>query len=151
MTFPTNCPGCNVPIETHMKMVDIPFFKEVVLMATTCDACGLRENEVKGGAGIEEKGKKLSLRITDSTDLSRDVLKVNLLHSLKKWIIFSLTGKLSVCIFLVECVVDLSFYLFGWQSIYLLNCLADLLCIFLKDYLAACMYHFNWLTVYVSV
>ena len=60
-----------------MKMVDIPFFKEVVLMATTCDACGLRENEVKGGAGIEEKGKKLSLRITDSTDLSRDVLKVD--------------------------------------------------------------------------
>ena len=45
-------------------------------MATTCEACGHRDNEVKGGSGIEEKGTRIKLKITDPTDLSRDVLKV---------------------------------------------------------------------------
>lgn len=73
--FRTNCPNCNAPVDTNMKMVDIPHFKEIILMATSCDACGERTNEVKSGTGIEEKGKKITLNITDSTDLSRDVLK----------------------------------------------------------------------------
>ncbi len=51
-------------------------------MATICDACGYRDNEVKSGSGIEEKGTEINLRITDPTDLSRDVLKVRLQHSL---------------------------------------------------------------------
>ncbi|KAL4229038.1 nucleolar zinc-finger protein [Mactra antiquata] len=61
--FPSNCPGY------------IPHFKEVVLMASTCDACGLRDSEVKGGAGMEPKGRKITLKITDPSDLTRDVLK----------------------------------------------------------------------------
>jgi zinc finger protein len=59
MTFPGNCPNCNVPGETRMVAVgnlslvsfnvsDIPFFKEVIIMATNCDTCGYRSNEVKG-------------------------------------------------------------------------------------------------------
>ncbi|KAK2153758.1 hypothetical protein LSH36_287g03012 [Paralvinella palmiformis] len=32
-------------------------------MATACDICGNRENEVKGGAGIEEKGTKITLKL----------------------------------------------------------------------------------------
>ena len=63
-----------------MKLVDIPYFKEVVLMATSCDACGFRENEVKGGAGIEPKGTRIKLKLTDAKDLSRDVLKVSWLN-----------------------------------------------------------------------
>lgn len=73
--FQTNCPSCNSPCETNMKIQDIPFFKETIIMSTVCDVCGLRENEVKGGSGISEKGATLNLRITDPTDLSRDVLK----------------------------------------------------------------------------
>jgi zinc finger protein len=53
----------------------IPYFKEVIIMATNCDACGNRTNEVKSGSGINEKGVKITLRITDLIDLSRDVLK----------------------------------------------------------------------------
>ncbi len=45
-------------------------------MATVCDACGYRDNEVKSGSGIEEKGSEIKLKLTDPTDLSRDVLKV---------------------------------------------------------------------------
>ena len=57
---------------------DIPFFKQVVVMATLCEVCGFRSNEVKSGAGVSEKGIKISLRITDPSDLSRDVLKVSI-------------------------------------------------------------------------
>merc|ERR1719309_1902106 len=73
--FPTNCPDCNAPAETNMKVTSIPFFKEVVIMATNCDACGQKTNEVKSGGGIEPKGKKISLNVTDVSDLNRDVLK----------------------------------------------------------------------------
>jgi len=75
LTFPTNCHECNAPAMTHMKMTNIPYFKEVVIMATTCEICGAKTNEVKAGGGIEPKGKKITLKVTDPTDMSRDVLK----------------------------------------------------------------------------
>ncbi|XP_072049167.1 zinc finger protein ZPR1-like [Amphiura filiformis] len=75
LQFAVNCSECNSPAKTNMKVVNIPYFKEVIIMAMVCEACGYRTNEVKSGAGIEPKGRKLSLRITDSSDLSRDVLK----------------------------------------------------------------------------
>jgi len=75
LTFPTNCHSCNAPAETNMKMTNIPYFKEVVIMATVCDMCGIKTNEVKAGGGIEPMGKKITLKVTDPTDMSRDVLK----------------------------------------------------------------------------
>lgn len=44
-------------------------------MATECEACGHKTNEVKGGSGIEEKGRKHTLHLTRREDLARDVLK----------------------------------------------------------------------------
>merc|ERR1712168_872249 len=75
LIFPTNCDQCQSPAETRMKMTSIPHFKEVVIMATTCDVCGARTNEVKVGGGISEKGRRIFLRVTDPSDLTRDVLK----------------------------------------------------------------------------
>lgn len=56
--------------------VDIPHFKQVVLMATVCGVCGHRSNEVKSGTGISDLGTKITLKLTDTSDLSRDILKV---------------------------------------------------------------------------
>ena len=75
LSFPTNCPECNAPAETKMKLTSIPYFKEVVIMATVCDVCGAKTNEVKAGGGIDLIGKKLILRVTDPADMSRDVFK----------------------------------------------------------------------------
>ena len=58
-----------------MKQVEIPFFKEVTIMAVSCDHCGFRSNEVKAGGGIEAKGKKFILNIKTKEDLARDILK----------------------------------------------------------------------------
>lgn len=74
-SFPASCPGCMHPCITHMKMVDIPHFKQVVLMSTVCDACGYRSNDVKTGGEIPEKGKMISLKIKGPEDLARDILK----------------------------------------------------------------------------
>lgn len=75
LSFATQCPSCRIACQTNMKMIDIPYFKQVVVMATVCDVCGHRDNEVKGGAGIEPQGQLISLSIIDDIDLNRDVLK----------------------------------------------------------------------------
>lgn len=78
--FATNCPDCQAPCETNMKVTSIPHFKDVVIMATVCDACGVRTNEVKSGGGIEEKGVKIEVKIQSRDDFSRDVLKSETCH-----------------------------------------------------------------------
>lgn len=75
MSFPANCPSCNSPCATNMHVMEIPHFKEVVIMATNCEHCGYKSNEVKAGGAISEKGKRITLKITDAEDLSRDILK----------------------------------------------------------------------------
>ena len=59
---------------------DIPHFKQVVLMSFVCDFCGFKSNEVKSGSGTSELGTRITLHLTDTTDLSRDILKVNCVH-----------------------------------------------------------------------
>ena len=41
-TFPDKCSSCLNMCETNMKMVNIPYFKEIVLMSTFCDNCGCK-------------------------------------------------------------------------------------------------------------
>ncbi|KAF9877622.1 zinc finger protein zpr1 [Colletotrichum karsti] len=75
-SFPASCPGCMHPCTTHMKMVDIPHFKQVVLMSTVCDDCGYRSNDVKTGGEIPEKGEKIVIKVANgAVDLARDILK----------------------------------------------------------------------------
>ncbi|KAI9253837.1 ZPR1 zinc-finger domain-containing protein [Phascolomyces articulosus] len=75
LTFPANCSHCNAPSETNMHVMDIPHFKEVVIMATSCEQCGYKSNEVKAGGPISAQGKRITLKVTDTEDLSRDILK----------------------------------------------------------------------------
>ncbi|OAA49012.1 zinc finger protein zpr1 [Beauveria brongniartii RCEF 3172] len=73
--FPATCPGCMHACVTHMKMVDIPHFKQVVLMSTVCGDCGYRSNDVKTGGEIPEEGEVITLIVEDNVDLARDILK----------------------------------------------------------------------------
>ena len=74
-SFPASCPGCTRPCATNMKMVNIPHFKQVVLMSTACEHCGYRSNEVKTGGEVSEKGRRITLQVQNKEDLSRDILK----------------------------------------------------------------------------
>lgn len=74
-SFQGNCGTCNAALTTLMKRVSIPYFKDILIMSTNCDQCGYRDNEVKSGSAIPPKGKRLTLRVEDGEDLSRDILK----------------------------------------------------------------------------
>ncbi|CBX92445.1 similar to zinc finger protein zpr1 [Plenodomus lingam JN3] len=74
-SFPASCPGCTKSCTTNMKMVNIPHFKQVVLMSTVCDHCGYRSNEVKTGGEVPEKGRRITVAVDNKEDLSRDILK----------------------------------------------------------------------------
>ncbi|KAK6150209.1 hypothetical protein DH2020_017734 [Rehmannia glutinosa] len=54
---------------------DIPYFQEVIVMASSCDTCGYRNSEVKPGGRIPDKGKKIIVHVKNIKDLSRDVIK----------------------------------------------------------------------------
>ncbi|PHH73856.1 hypothetical protein CDD80_3529 [Ophiocordyceps camponoti-rufipedis] len=73
--FPASCPSCAHACTTNMKMVDIPHFKQVILMSTLCDSCGYRSTDVKTGGEIPPKGQRTTLTVTDAKDLTRDILK----------------------------------------------------------------------------
>ncbi|KAG0292989.1 nucleolar zinc-finger protein [Linnemannia gamsii] len=75
LSFPAFCSSCNAPSDTKMHILDIPHFKEVIIMSTTCDECGYKSNEVKAGGPVSEFGKRIILKIEDPEDMSRDILK----------------------------------------------------------------------------
>ncbi|KAK1375687.1 zinc finger protein ZPR1-like [Heracleum sosnowskyi] len=75
MTFPSTCGTCAVSCETRMFVTKIPYFQEVIVMASTCDACGYRNSELKAGGCIPAKGKKVIVSVKNIKDLSRDVIK----------------------------------------------------------------------------
>ncbi|KAH9946538.1 zf-ZPR1-domain-containing protein [Amylocystis lapponica] len=73
--FHGTCSSCGYPLDTLMKKVNIPYFKDILIMSTNCDRCGYRDNEVKSGSAISSQGKRITLKVEDREDLSRDILK----------------------------------------------------------------------------
>lgn len=75
MVFPATCGACAAACETRMFVTNIPYFKEVIVMASTCDICGYRNSELKAGGSVPLKGKRITANILSKTDLNRDVIK----------------------------------------------------------------------------
>lgn len=50
--------------------------QDIIIMSTNCQSCGYKDNEVKSGGAVSEKGKKIVLKVEDAEDLTRDLLKV---------------------------------------------------------------------------
>jgi len=73
--LPSTCGACGKECVTRFFATKIPYFREVILMATTCDLCGYRNSELKAGGEIPAKGKKITLRVQNAKDLTRDVIK----------------------------------------------------------------------------
>ena len=75
VSIPSPCPHCGVEGESLTALTDIPHFKEVIIMAFNCSACGFRNNEVKAGGAVPDMGTEVTLKVTCGDDLRRDVLK----------------------------------------------------------------------------
>jgi zinc finger protein len=77
MSFPGPCPNCQESAETNMCKINIPNFKEAILMNLLCGACGYRSNEIKVGGPICQHATKITLIIRSEEDLKREVLLSN--------------------------------------------------------------------------
>lgn len=75
MTFPADCYACMAPGECKMCIATIPYFKEIIIMAHSCDQCGHKSTEIKQGGGISEKAHKIVFDVKNAEDLNRDVFK----------------------------------------------------------------------------
>ena len=75
MQFASPCPSCFNPGMVKMCVATIPFFKEIIIMAYTCDTCGHRSSEIKQGGGISDKASKITFKIEKPEDINRDVFK----------------------------------------------------------------------------
>eukprot|EP00871_Galdieria_phlegrea_P003493 jgi/Galph1/4144/GphlegSOOS_G2826.1 len=73
--LPCSCPCCGAPGENRIHSIDIPYFKQVVIIAFSCASCGYKTNQVQSGTNIEPKGRTLTLSVKNTEDLSRSVLK----------------------------------------------------------------------------
>lgn len=76
-SFPATCSSCGHELETRMKEINIPYFQNVILMSSSCPTCGYKDNEVKSGGAISDKGKRVTLKVEagDEDVLARDILK----------------------------------------------------------------------------
>mmetsp|Transcript_7960 Transcript_7960/g.9109 ORF Transcript_7960/g.9109 Transcript_7960/m.9109 type:complete len:555 (+) Transcript_7960:108-1772(+) len=83
LTIPSDCPNCKYPGNSEMCLTNIPYFKQIMIMAFNCESCGFKDNEVKGGGAISAKGKKICLKVPSKSDdpeayevdMRRDVVK----------------------------------------------------------------------------
>jgi zinc finger protein len=58
-----------------MCQATIPYFKEIIIMAFSCEVCGHRSSEIKQGGGISERATKITFKITKPSDINRDIFK----------------------------------------------------------------------------
>lgn len=74
--FSARCPNCCGNCSEVVKPVDIPYFKQVIIMSLYCENCGYKNSEVKTGGEIPRLGRKIRFNVkTFPDDLSRDILK----------------------------------------------------------------------------
>ena len=62
-SFPTTCHCCFKDGFSRMCIVSIPFFKELIIMAFTCENCSAKSSEIKTGGEIGAKGKTITLKV----------------------------------------------------------------------------------------
>jgi len=72
--IPTDCPKCAAEGEQRMCVMDIPSFKEIIMMAFRCAECGFENNELKP-TDVSDKGKRYTLQVKTPRDLERDIFQ----------------------------------------------------------------------------
>lgn len=75
MRFPTHCHACTAEGEVKMCIATIPYFKEIIIMAFSCDQCGQKSTEIKQGGGVSDKATKITFKFENERDLCRDLFK----------------------------------------------------------------------------
>jgi len=75
IVIPEQCMCCKNMGENRVCIITIPYFKELIITCFSCNSCGFKSSEVKGGGGISDKGTKITVNILTTKDLNRDLFK----------------------------------------------------------------------------
>jgi zinc finger protein len=75
LKFPTSCYACGREGDAQMCISSIPFFKEIIIMAFSCEFCGYRNTEIKHGGGMSDHATKITFHVKTPVDLNRDLFK----------------------------------------------------------------------------
>ncbi|KAL8449370.1 hypothetical protein Emag_003615 [Eimeria magna] len=100
LLLPVECPHCGTSTTNKVCQVDIPGrkiecirgrrsiglddrsillklsrFRECLIFAFSCPSCGAKNSEIKAAGAYGAAGRRWILKVTDSDDLNRDVLK----------------------------------------------------------------------------
>lgn len=73
--FDVECHNCGKQGYMRMCTCSIPYFKEIIIMAFTCDHCLTRSTEVKVGGSMSEKATKYTITCNKREDMDRDIFK----------------------------------------------------------------------------
>ena len=69
------CVHCGKWGTTNIILTTVPYFREVIIMAFTCDTCGFRSQDIQQGGMIQERGSRHTLTVKTADDLNRQVIK----------------------------------------------------------------------------
>ncbi|KAL8654556.1 MAG: hypothetical protein Q9210_001428 [Variospora velana] len=69
------CMSCEETGETRMLLTKIPYFREIILTSFSCSQCGASNTDIQSAGQIQERGAKYSLKVTESDDLERQIVK----------------------------------------------------------------------------
>lgn len=75
VALPTPCMSCNKMGVTRICTCSIPYFKEIIVIAFTCEHCLRRTCEVKTGGAVSDKGTVYTIKVTEPDHLNRDMFK----------------------------------------------------------------------------
>jgi zinc finger protein len=73
--IPLPCYQCQKQGFQKSCVSHIPHFKEIIIMAFYWEEWGFRSVEVKEGGGLSEKGRKITLKVENERDMTRDLFK----------------------------------------------------------------------------
>jgi zinc finger protein len=76
-SFPTECYACTMPGEARSCTVNIPYFKELIIMSFYCESCGFKSVDTVSGGGISEKKTIYTFNVKGPEELNREVFKSN--------------------------------------------------------------------------
>ncbi|KAL8959024.1 MAG: hypothetical protein Q9193_004036 [Seirophora villosa] len=69
------CMSCEETGETRMLLTRIPFFREIILTSFSCPHCDFSNTDIQSAGQIQERGAKYSLKVAESEDLERQIVK----------------------------------------------------------------------------
>ena len=69
------CMNCYAQGTTRLLLTKIPYYKDVILSSFECDSCHFKNNDIQPAQRTEAYGILITVQLTESKDLDRQIVK----------------------------------------------------------------------------